>query len=346
MKRLLPFITSPAFRHGAQLPWAGTTLRDKYGKAIPDDLTGESLEVSSLPGLVSRNADGVGFDDMIAEYGEALTGHISKPFPLLLKLIDAREKLSVQVHPDDAYAAAHENGKLGKTEAWVVLDAKLGARLVNGLVAGVSVADFRREIERMNEPNAASRIEGCLNSVLVSPGDVFYIPSGTIHSIGEGILVYEIQQSSDITYRLWDWGRIDNMGNSRPLHIKDALAVMKAGGPSGALRGATIVDGSLTRTIYIADKNFALERLTVKGVARQTPNGTFSMLTALEAGVLTWDNDSLPFKAADTIFVPASAPAFDIQGNLDILKSYIPDRAALSDELGADAPRVAGLDGG
>lgn len=317
---MTPFITRPTFRGGTDTPWGGSALRGMFGKDTPDERTGESLEVSALAGFASRDSAGVGLDEMIRVYGADLVGDISGAFPLLLKLIDARERLSVQVHPDDAYAAARENGKLGKTEAWVILSAKPGARLIYGLAEGVSVADFSRVIRREDmAAERTSRIEACLNSVPVKPGDVFYIPAGTVHAIGEGILVYEIQQSSDVTYRLWDWGRTDAQGRGRQLHIDDALAVMNPGG-GGAMPGVTSDGGA--RTVYIEEPYFTLERLSVRGRAGQHAGGRFAMLSALDGGSLSWQGGGLIFKPGDTIFVPASSPKFDIHGNCDILKSY------------------------
>jgi mannose-6-phosphate isomerase len=335
----------PAFRHGADTPWGGDALRKIFGKDIPDDRTGESLEVSALPGLISRDETGAGLDELIARHGRALTGsRVGEPFPLLLKLIDARDRLSVQTHPDDAYAAAHENGKLGKTEAWVILAAKPGARLIYGLAPDCGVRELRAALDRAGEQGAAERVAACFKYEEVKPGDVFYIPSGTIHAIGEGILLYEIQQSSDVTYRLWDWMRTDARGGMRDLHIDHALAVHKHSRYGGALSGAAMPFGTGSRTLYIADDNFALERLTISGGMRQHPDGSsFSLLTPLGNGRLIWENGSLPFAPGDTLFIPASAPIFDIQGNLDILKSYVPDRPALRAELGALAERVAGL---
>ena len=141
---LLPIPMTPAFRGGSLTPWGGKKLREVYGKKIPNDTTGESLEVSCIPGLESADPMGVKLPELIARYGEKLVGaYAGETFPLLLKLLDARESLSVQVHPNDAYAHEHEHGKLGKTEAWLILRAEPGSELVYGIVPGTELEQLR-----------------------------------------------------------------------------------------------------------------------------------------------------------------------------------------------------------
>ncbi|MDR0396754.1 MAG: class I mannose-6-phosphate isomerase [Oscillospiraceae bacterium] len=341
---MIPFIMKPAYRFGAQTPWGGRALKDMFGKDAPDDRTGESLEVSALPGLESRDPSGRTLSELAARYGQSLTGtRAAGAFPLLLKLLDARERLSVQVHPDNAYASRRE-GKLGKTEAWLILNAEPDAELIYGLASGVDAERLRGELARMGEPGAAGRIEACFNSVPVKPGDVFYIPAGTVHAIGAGIALYEIQQSSDVTYRLWDGMRRDSDGRLRELHIDRALDVIQPPPACSALSGVSVPDGVNVRTVYIANEYFALERLSVRGAMRQTGDrGSFAMLTALGGGALAGGGFELSVRPGDTALVPADAPQFDIIGELDVIKSYVPDRRALCAELGGRACGVAGL---
>ncbi|MEG0766114.1 MAG: type I phosphomannose isomerase catalytic subunit, partial [Clostridia bacterium] len=264
---------------------------------------------------------------------------IGARFPLLLKLIDAREALSVQVHPDDAYASSQEQGKWGKTEAWVILSAQPGAQLVYGITPGT---------DRDTLAKAAAQgvvLEEYLRHVYVQSGDVLYIPAGMVHAIGKGILLYEIQQSSDVTYRLWDWNRRDAKGNMRVLHLRQALDVARPGLWREALPGVTIPCDGGSRTIYIADRNFALERLTVHGSMPQKPDGSrFYFLTALGSGSLQWTGGTLAFATGDTIFVPATSPAFEIVADCDMLSAYVPDQAQLRALVGPmKAKEVAGL---
>ena len=204
---LWPIRMIPAFRGGEETPWGGEKLRQRYGKETGGRPTGESLEVSCIPGHESTDRLGRKLPELIREFGEKLVGkYWDRPFPLLLKLIDARDKLSVQVHPDDEYAAAHEHGKLGKNEAWLILDAPEGSELVYGLQPGTTLRELKEACEN------GKAVERLLRRVRVTPGDVCYIPAGCVHAIGEGIMLYEIQESSDVTYRFYDWDRKDAEG--------------------------------------------------------------------------------------------------------------------------------------
>ena len=231
---IAPILMTPAYRCGEDTPWGGDGLGRLFGREIPDPRTGESLEVSAIPGVESRDRDGTALTALIGRHGERLTGRgFDRPFPLLLKLLDAREMLSVQVHPDDAYAHEHEGGKLGKTEAWLVIAAERGAKLVYGVNAESS-EELRAQVE-------AGKLEESLRWVAVQPGDVLYIPHGCVHALGGGILIYEIQQSSDVTYRFWDWGRVGKDGRPRALHTQAALDVSRPELKLNKLPGATLI---------------------------------------------------------------------------------------------------------
>lgn len=310
-----PFKMTPAYRHGADTPWGGAALRDVFGKPIPDDTTGESLEVSALPGLCSRDAQGRGLDALLREGGEALRGtRIGETFPLLLKLIHARERLSVQVHPGDAYAAAHEGGKLGKTEAWVILDAKPGARLVYGIQPGISR-------ERLSEAAARGEaVEDCLRWLPVSTGDVLFIPSGMVHAIGEGILLYEIQQSSDVTYRFWDWNRRDAQGNARTLHLKQALDVTDVSLQLRPCAGEKRRKTGGFQTRLIEHPVFCLDRLQVQSSMPLEPMPQrFRLLTALCEGWAAYPGGAVQFKPGDSLFIPASADRVKLECRGELL---------------------------
>jgi len=291
---------TPAYRHGAETPWGGAALRDVFGKDIPDDTTGESLEISALSGLCSRDAEGRPLDELLRAGGAAMRGSkVGEVFPLLVKFIHARERLSVQVHPNDAYAAAHERGKLGKTEAWVVLDAPPGARLIYGIQPGIT----REELARAAADGSA--LEACMRWAPVSPGDALFMPAGMVHAIGEGILLYEIQQSSDLTYRFWDWGR------ARELHLKKALDVINVDLRLEPRRGEPKPAPGGTRARLVQDRAFALDRLEVAGekpgmVLEESPE-CFRLLTALCGGRMTFPGGALAFKPGDSMFIPASA---------------------------------------
>jgi len=299
---LYPLIMEPHFRHGEATPWGGDALRALYGKDSPGARTGESLEISALPGMESVVINGAHagktLSEMMALWGEALTGlPAGAPFPLLLKLLDAREMLSVQVHPGDEYAAAH-HGKLGKTEAWVILQAPPGASIVYGVSA--------RDRDELEAAIASGKLTDSLRRLSVTPGDVIYIPHGMVHALGEGIVVYEVQQSSDVTYRLWDWGRLDKDGNPRQLHIREALDVIRPELTLGPAKGVERECEGGRDVLYIADDNFTLRRLYVNGRMPLGFGEGFQMVTALSPLILEWQGGMAEMVVGQSALVPAA----------------------------------------
>lgn len=302
---LLPLRMHPAFRGGALTPWGGEKLRTVYGKPITDVPTGESLEVSCIPGLESTDDTGVKLPELIARYGARFAGrYATGAFPLLLKLIDASESLSVQVHPDDAYAAANENGKLGKTEAWLILDAPKGSQLVYGIQPGTNLDGLRTACE------AGAAVEPLLRRVNVKPGDVCFIPAGCVHAIGAGIMLYEIQQSSDVTYRFYDWDRVDKNGNRRELHLQKALDVTDL---SFSLNPVPTPEAPMARVLD--ETYFTLDLMNVQGRCSLPAVQDFGLLTALEGGLaLGWQGGEMQLHKGESLFIPAAAPALWLAG--------------------------------
>ena len=334
---LYPLLMAPCFRHGTETPWGGHMLRDVFMKDAPeDDVTGESLEISTLPGQESLVANGLHagkpLSRMVALWGEDLTGPVDGVFPLLLKLLDAQDKLSVQVHPGDDYAREHE-GKAGKSEAWVILNAEPGAKLVYGL--DTKGEDLRAIVE-------SGRIEDCLRWVAVRPGDVLYIPNGVIHAIGEGIQLYEIQQSSDVTYRFHDWNRVNLDGKPRQLHIEKALAVCRPEVQLDKLPGTTVLCKGGSRTYYISDRHFELCRLNVSG-SMPLEAGRMLFITPMGPCDLRWGDELLSLKPFDSVVIPAALDGVTVEGRTKVLMSSLPDQEKLRSELGYRAENVAGL---
>lgn len=303
---LLPVHMNPAFRGGSLTPWGGKRLLTSYEKEIRDIPTGESLEVSCIPDLGSKSDNGVPLRDMIKKYGSLLVGKYDlRPFPLLLKLIDAKQALSVQVHPDDAYAAANEYGKQGKTEAWLILEAPKDAELVYGIKPGTTKEELRAACEQ------GEAVEPLLRRVKVQPGDVCFIPAGCVHAIGAGIMLYEIQQSSDITYRFYDWNRTDAEGKRRELHLEKALDVTDlsfAPDPVRAPEGegcARVLDTEF----------FTLDLLQSVTSLPMPKVRDFGMVTALTEGLtLRWESSHVEMKKGDTFLLPATCPALTLEG--------------------------------
>ena len=303
---MLPLTMHPAFRGGKLTPWGGEKLRTVYGKPIAEVPTGESLEVSCIPGLESTDDTGVKLPDLIARYGARFAGkYAEETFPLLLKFIDAAESLSVQVHPDDAYAGRVENGKLGKTEAWLILDAPEGSQLVYGIKAGTGLSELRAACE------AGAAVEGLLRKVDVKPGDVCFIPAGCVHAIGAGIMLYEIQQSSDVTYRFYDWDRVDKNGNRRELHIDKALDVTDLDFTLDPIPAPDVPVARVLNETY-----FTLDLINVSGEQAVPAINHFGMLTVLEGELtLCWQGGSRKLTRGESLYVPCAAPALTLTGN-------------------------------
>ena len=302
-----PLVMNPVFRHGPDTPWGGFALKGLFGKDSPEDITGESLEVSALPGLESRVAGGdyagKTLQEMFSLWGKSLTGLEGNDFPLLLKLLDTRECLSVQVHPDDAYALSHE-GKLGKSEAWYILDAAPGSELVYGI--NTRGQSLRSVLD-------AGKLESCLRRTEVHAGDVFYIPAGTIHALGPGIRCYEIQQASDLTYRLWDWGRIGKDGKPRRLHIDQAVAVSNIDSLPVRTETTEELPGG-RRTLLVSDPHFRLYAYDLSGSV-SLPVGKMQFLTATAKGcTLCWKDHREPLLPWQTALIPAALPQLSVEG--------------------------------
>ena len=227
-------------------------------------------------------------------------------FPLLLKLLAAKQSLSVQVHPDDAYAREHE-GKLGKTEAWVILKAEEGASILYGIEEGVTLDELRKGLE------SGEDIEPLIARVPVKPGDVYFMPAGMVHAIGAGILLYEIQQSSDVTYRLWDFNRTNAAGEKRPLHIRQSLDVID---PELKGQRAQMPEGGNNEIVNLLDvPAFRLDCICVNGECEvPVEKDGFVMLTALSSLLLTWEGDAMQLKAGDTVYLPAACPDVALRG--------------------------------
>lgn len=311
---LYPLIMSPSFRHGQETPWGGYALKKQFGKDTPDDITGESLEVSALPGHESCVANGACRGKTLREifdlWGDRLTGVPGKTFPLLLKLLDARQPLSVQVHPGDDYARLHE-GKSGKSEAWYILDADPGAKLVYGV--DTRGEDLRSVVK-------AGKLENCLCWTPVRPGDVFHIPAGTVHALGPGIRCYEIQQSSDVTYRFWDWGRVGKDGRPRELHTARALDVSRPEGLPEAGTGTGNRHTGGTETLLVDDPHFRLYAVDLDGTYA-LPAGEMAFLTPTTSCSLRWGKNReelLPYRSA---LIPAGSQPVSVTGNGRILLS-------------------------
>ncbi len=249
--------------------WGGRNLATKLGRALPaEGVVAESWEIAAHEDGVSvvENGPLAGrtLTQVHAELGIDLIGtnnawaQARGKFPLLVKLLDAHSPLSVQVHPDDAYARAHEGNELGKTEMWVVLHAEPGAELIVGVKAGTTPVAFRQAIEQ-------NRLAPFLHRVPVQAGDHVCVPAGTLHAIMGGLLIAEIQQNSNTTYRVYDWGRVGADGQARPLHVDKALQVIDFQQVEPQIVPPTLLaEGpGLRRELLCRNRYFTTERVTL-----------------------------------------------------------------------------------
>jgi mannose-6-phosphate isomerase len=276
--RLFPFVLVPKL---APAIWGGDALVKRYHKSgDPAQPLGESWECWDENAI--RNAPPATLAGLRVSLGTALTGAIDpqRVFPVLTKIIDARQALSVQVHPDDAYAQRVEGQPNGKTECWYILACEPGAELVLGWTRDTSRAEYERRVD-----------DGTLGEILrrvpVQPGEAYYLPAGTLHAIGAGIQLFETQQASDLTYRIFDWNRVGADGKPRPLHVDKAGDVLdfRATFP-GAVRQLAYAADGLDRTLLIADRRFLVERVDVRAYETHLPSdGLPVTITAMGAHV-------------------------------------------------------------
>ena len=305
--------------------WAGERLKTDFGKVSEYDTVSESWELSVRDDEMSCITNGDACGMTLAEYFEAAGYGCVSPtfkrgdrFPLLVKLIDASDMLSIQVHPNADYALSVE-GDSGKTEMWYIVDAEKGATLVYGLRDGVTSDDFSRAVRE-------NRISKVINTVPVSKGETYFIPAGMLHAIGAGILVAEIQQNSDLTYRVYDFDRRDKNGELRALHTDKALAVTRPYSEYEIndlrfAKGATAVEGEL----LASSEHFKARRLCVDGRASlAVSDKSFLSLLCIDGeGEIVHSGVSYSISRGDSYFLPVGVGGFDLVGKATLILSEI-----------------------
>lgn len=326
-----PFLLKPAAK---DYLWGGSRLNDDFAKGIDMTPLAETWECSTHPDgpsvISSGEFEGMELAELLKRFPEFLGTHpLSNPYlqkgelPILIKFIDAKKDLSVQVHPDDAYARKVEHELFGKTEMWYVLDAAKDAKLVYGFYHDMDKEKLRRSLEQ-------GTIEKYLQKVKVHKDDVFFIESGTVHAIGAGALIAEIQENSNLTYRMFDYNRRDKNGNLRELHVDKALDVVnlkKSSEPRQPLRLLKYQRGWATELLCRC-QYFQVERMLLNTEACremadfQTNESSFQVLLCTSGcGLLMYGGTgALQFFKGDCIFVPAGSVPIKIHGNAQLLK--------------------------
>ena len=318
----IPYILTPAAK---DYLWGGSRLNDDFNLGIDADPFAEAWVCSTHPdGETFVPACGCTLRELIKQHPEYLGTHASGvnggELPILIKLIDAKKDLSVQVHPDDDYALKYENS-LGKTEMWYVLDAKPGTELIYGFNLDVTKEQVRRSV-------LDGSIESLLNRAPVKKNDLFLIEAGTVHAIGAGCLIAEIQESSNLTYRLYDYNRTDKYGNKRELHIDKALEVANLNSSSDPRQPMRVLrySSGYASELLTRCKYFQVERVLLNTEVRRdlvpfsTGSNSFHALLCIDGcGSVSGDGVFINFFKGDCIFVPADSVELRLHGKAQLL---------------------------
>ena len=304
--------------------WGGTKLKTDFEFETDKDIAAEAWMLSchkdGMNIVLNGEHQGKTINEVLEIWGKSALGKNAEKFsyfPILIKLIDAKQKLSVQVHPDDNYALSVE-GEYGKTEMWYVVDCEDGAELVYGFKDNISKDEFENRIEN----NTLTEV---CNTVPVHKGDVFFIDAGTLHAIGEGILIAEVQQNSNTTYRVSDYGRLGADGKPRELHIDKALEVTKCERtvlPYGNIGEVTVKGKNTIKELAVCDK-FSAKLLKLNEYMDIYLADSFISLIVLDGNaIIKWNDEELNIKKGYSIFIPAGLKT-ELIGNAEILYSYI-----------------------
>lgn len=303
--------------------WGGEKLKTVLNKAIESATTGESWELSTVEGDVSIVANGVLKGKSLLEVideapneilGTAVYQKFGKQFPLLFKYLDAREDLSIQVHPNDALAKERHNS-FGKTEMWYIMQADDDARIIVGFKEKSNANEYVENLENKS-------LLSILDDVKVKSGDVFFLETGTVHAIGAGLVVAEIQQTSDITYRIYDFDRVDAQGNGRELHIDQALDAINYDKVDTYKEYTKEVNQS---NVVVDCPYFTTNFVPLDGeVSVEKSGDTFTVYMCVEGSFeLDYNGVRYSYKKGDTVLIPAAIKEFVLSGKASILEIYI-----------------------
>ena len=303
---------NPVFK---EMIWGGSRLRTDFGYSIPSDKTGECWAIGAHANgdcqVVGGNFDGMTLSELWNDHRELFGGIEGDRFPLLIKIIDANDDLSIQVHPDDTYAKTYENGSLGKTECCYVLDCKEDATIVIG-----HNAKDKSELEDMVRGGKWAEF---IREIPIKKGDFFQIDPGCLHAIKGGTLILETQQNSDITYRVYDYDRLSN-GKPRELHIDKSIDVITAPFKPNNVNRETISEGALTREKMVSCKYYSVEKLEVKGEAKILQPYSFMNMSIIDGeGTI----DGIPIKKGSHFIITAECKEFALSGNMTAIISYV-----------------------
>ena len=312
-----PIFLTPVFKEKI---WGGTALRDIFGYGIPSETTGECWAISAHPKgpstITNGPYKGKTLTELWDEHREVFGCVEGERFPLLTKLLDVKEDMSIKVHPDDYYAGENEEGELGKTECWYIIDCKENAEIIYGHTA-------RSKTELVTMINSGDW-EGLLRSIKIKPGDFYYVPSGTLHALCKGALVLETQQNSDATYRVYDYDRLDNNGSPRELHFAKAVNAATVPHVDGYIDESTESRKGITIKTFVQGEYFSVYKWDINGEAELSQDESFLLCSVIEgSGLLMYEDETCPLKKGDHFMLPAQMPDFTIKGTCTLIVSHI-----------------------
>ncbi|MGL5643134.1 MAG: mannose-6-phosphate isomerase, class I [Paraclostridium sp.] len=312
-----PLFLKPLFMYRI---WGGTALRDKFNYEIPSENTGECWAISSHENgdceITNGKFKGMTLSSLWSNHKELFGNMRGDKFPLLTKILDANDNLSVQVHPDNEYAKKNENGELGKTECWYIIDCDDDAEMIFG-----HNAKSKEELEYMISNNKWSDL---LKRVKVNKGDFFYVPSGTIHALCKGTLVLETQQNSDTTYRVYDYDRVDSNGNKRDLHIDKSIAVTTVPHSENESNCKIFENDNFKLTTFLSNEFFSVHKLDVFTEYSSTQDKPFELYSVIDGdGKLVSNSNEYSLNKGDNFILSNSFGEFKIIGNLQLIISHM-----------------------
>lgn len=318
---LYPLVFKPIIKDRI---WGGEKLHTLLNKDIATQTAGESWEISTVPGdvsvVVNGSFSGVSLNELLQKYPKEILGTVvyerfGNQFPLLFKFLDARDDLSIQLHPNDELAKKRHNS-FGKTEMWYVIQADENAEIIVGFKDKSSPDEYLQHLEQKSLPSI-------LNTISVKKGDVFFLETGTIHAIGAGGVIAEIQQTSDITYRIYDWDRVDAEGNSRELHINQALDAITYDVVQAQRKYESKTNAS---NLAVHCPYFTTNVIPLDGKMNFNKKGasfTVFICTEGEFYVVTDSYLKHSFKKGDTVLLPAALTDFELVGKATLLEIFI-----------------------
>ncbi|MFC7062006.1 mannose-6-phosphate isomerase, class I [Halobacillus seohaensis] len=310
-----PIFLRPEFKERI---WGGTQLKDIFNYDIPSDLTGECWGISGHANgpntIINGPLAGKSLADAWSDHRELFNNEPGDEFPLLVKILDSKKDLSVQVHPNDEYARDIEDENYGKTECWYVIDCEEGSEIIFG-----HHAKSKDELTSMVE---SGQWDSLLRKIKVSPGDFFYVPSGTIHAIGSGIQILETQQSSDITYRVYDYDRVGQDGQKRELHLDRSLDVTTVPHKDPSLTRESNLEAGLRFEKLVEEEYFTVYYWDLDGKSVELTPERYTLMSVLTGeGIVKTRSGEYSFKQGDHFIIPATVDTYTVSGNAKMITS-------------------------